>query len=655
MATSVNAIDYFNIQERIQAKNYYKRNFEVLFGNKDYSDAKKFKEIIHALDKKKKESVLNFIKTVDINFSPKVLRPLVYWRFIKPNKDKVATTLAFHMYHKQLILRDYINSPSITSDNKHKAQNLIIEINSNKKANDKNVQKLLLPDFQDKAKHMAAIKSDDALIRAIKETKIISLNLQDHIPSLPFYSLSYMGIIPGNKVEVISKSDQSIKRIEWLLERRIKKGEKINFDAKHIKMPTKKDVNGHLVFQQDPIFIKIKDLISEAKHSIFINTYLLGGSLGATLSEYLLDQTAEKLKTNPNFKLLILHGLAKDESLKEESLPIIDYINQRISNNNVLSSSAYIFRNDLNQKNKDHSKLIIIDANTNTPQAYFGSKDWTDHNGAYFYDDAIWVKGPAAALAQAAYYDDIKAIINTSKNLSQSKKSSIIEEFKVKKSEYPYIGKDSIRLTEVDHHRKVKNVRNILIDMIKHANKSIYMEHHFFYDTYVVNALIKRKVEVPQLDVKLILDHNASIHLNGLPNTIHMSNMIKNGIKIRTRKSIIKKGNDKFKFDLSSINHRRITSIDGEMILGGSANITPDTLQGNYRQFGAQIWSKKEASKFDERFLNAFNNKNETLILDIENFEAKIGNKKLSKRISAIINGLGAFLFGNKDKLERRN
>jgi len=702
LAPTLLAADYFNVQERIEAKKYYRQTYKSIFGQSEFGLGSDFKKIIKSLEKDKKKQVLSFIKQVDQDFPANILRPLVYWRFIKRDSSKVAEVLSFHMYYKQLILRDYINFPTTSAIDKKKARSLIKEINHNEAASEQNIQSELLDDYKNKANHMAIISSDDAFVRAIKETKLVSLNIQERINGLPPYSLSYMGIIPGNQVEIISKNDRSKRRMDWINERVIFAGGVLDFDAPYIKMPTKRDTSGHIVFQQDPIFIKIKDMIDQAQESIFIDIFLFGGTLGATLSEYLIDETLKKRKKNPNFKVLFLHDYATNYNMKEEMMPVFRYIKSRINNEPEVAKSVMLMQaniqrhppgipfgitnlipktdeifNVIEQKNTyyeskiDHSKVIVIDANTNQPQAYFGSKNWTDHSGSYYYDDAIWVKGPAAALVQASYYDDIEAALTTDKKEQKwfffkdegldnmqymAVRDKILDWFKIKKTNYPYIGKESIRIAEADVDGTVKNVRNILIDMIKTAKKNIYMEQLFLYDSYVVNALMKRKIEVPELDVKVMIDHNGNFGFNGLPNTLFMKEMIKYGIEVRTRKT----GDAHVKFPdgtektYHQENHRKITSVDGISILGGSSNINPDTLQGSFREFGAQIWSKQEVSKFEARFLQSWKNNKETEILDIENFEVKIGEKKLSKRISALINGLGSFLYSNKDKLERR-
>ena len=91
-------------------------------------------------------------------------------------------------------------------------------------------------------------------------------------------------------------------------------------------------------------------MISEAKESIFIDIFLFGGTLGATLAEHLIDQTLIKRKTNPNFKALLLHDYATNYNMKDEMMPIFRYIKKRIERDNdwphlpgLVHSSPYVF------------------------------------------------------------------------------------------------------------------------------------------------------------------------------------------------------------------------------------------------------------------------------------------------------------------------
>src|SRR5690606_35879344 len=114
------------------------------------------------------------------------------------------------------------------------------------------------------------------------------------------------------------------------------------------------------------------------------------------------------------------------------------------------------------------------------------------------------------------YYEDVAAALTTDpKELAWffykedgldnrhhlERRQQILDWFKIKRSHYPPVGDQVIRIAEADVDGRLKNVRNILIDMIIKAEKHIYMEQLFLYDKYVVDALIKRKIQKPELDI----------------------------------------------------------------------------------------------------------------------------------------------------------
>ena len=193
--------------------------------------------------------------------------------------------------------------------------------------------------------------------------------------------------------------------------------------------------------------------------------------------------------------------------------------------------------------------------------------------------------------------------------------------------------------------------------MIKNAKSHIYMEQLFIYDRYIADALIKRKIQMPHLKIHILADHNGNFGLNGLPNTIFMKEIKDAGIKIRARKTLgitahFPNGKEQ---EYHQENHRKITSIDGQVMLGGSSNLNADTLQGSFREFGAQLFDKAQIKVFEDQFVIAWNDSNVSADIEIDNFQVKIKKKYLSVKLSALINGLASTLLQSKDFLEERH
>lgn len=643
--------------------------------------------------------------------------PLVYWRFIKPSTANVETTLSFYMLYKLLIIRDFIDLPTNSSvKNKETALHYLNDIAPGEQiVNTLALHKRVMPAITQDAQQLSQMQKDDQFIQSLNQNRLITEQMSAIHPFLPTYCLSYLGFIPGNKVELISKNSRSEARINWFNQRVIFNGGKLNWEAPYMTMPLSPDQPGHIAFQEDPVFIKIRDMITKAEHSIFIDIFLFGGTMGATLARYLVEQTLLKIERNPEFKTLIVHDYATNYNMWPEMQPLFDYLKDAIKTNSQLHDHFYLLQANIQrhppgipfgltnlvpkteavfkemekrgtyyESKIDHSKVIVIDANTDHPAAYFGSKNWTDHSGGYYYDNVIYVEGPAAAVVQASYYDDVAAALTT--DLEEQKwfyykdqgfdnrqylntREHILDWMKIKRDTYPAQGDQTIRFAEANVDGRIKNVRNILIDMIKSASVTIYMEQLFFYDKYIVDALIKRKIEAPTLDVKILADHNGNFGMNGFPNTIFMQELLASGIEIRARRTIgltatFPNGKQQ---EYHQENHRKITSIDGTVMLGGSSNMNPDTLQGSFREFGAQLFDRQVIAQFDKDFLQDWNDESK---VDKHAFFAtpaqqnvdspplvrslKLGKTLLTPDFSAVIYNLARQIVRAKDHLEER-
>ncbi len=692
-----------NISDRIETQKFFLKVFPDLYGSAQFALSSDFKKIVNALNYKKKSRVLFLAKKLDRYIPESLLRPLLYWRIVEPNHHKSANVLSAHMLYKLLVIRDFIDSPLGNRDRQDQAVELLKRLSESEAIDSFNLFAKAYPTINKKSSLYSKFSDDKALVHMLLKEELITVKLQDHIAEMPNYSLSYLGFIPGNNVEVVSENDRSTARIDWFNERVIFNGGKLDFDSPYVKMPTKKDPTGHIAFVEDPIFQRIREMIDTAKESIFIDIFLFGGTMGATLTEYLLDEVKKKYKKNKKFRLLILHDYATNYNMVDEMLPIFLYIKKRREKESDLNKAVYLLqaniqrhppgipfgitemipknpetfeilskRNTYYESKIDHSKVIVIDANGKKPAAYFGSKNWTDHSGGYYYDDAIYVEGPAAALVQASYYRDIEAALtNDSKELAwfyykdkgldnteyRPMSKTILKNFAVNNSSYPAVGEDVARIAEADVDGTIKNVRNILIDMIINAQDHIYMEQLFIYDKYINDALIKRKLQKPSLKIKILADHNGNFGMNGLPNTLFIKLLQDSGIEVRARRTYHSEAHfpDGTKKMYHQENHRKISSVDGKVLLGGSSNLNPDTLQGSFREFGAQIYNKKEIAQFENQFLKAWNDKKETMDLDMENYQAKIGEELIPKDLSALINDVGRHLIRSKDKIERRH
>ncbi|WP_413561560.1 phospholipase D-like domain-containing protein [Bdellovibrio sp. HCB209] len=659
-----------SLKERIDAMDFYKQNHGVLFSAEACRRPETLLAEVRKLPKKAQDQVQAFVKQYENQVPEKILMPLVYWKFVKPSAANEQKVLKFWLQTRILALRDYADHP--------------MKKNASQQA---------------QARDLALSYSRAGAVTLTSSQ--LTEDLKKRFPEMEVYSLVAGGFVPGNVVELVSHNTVSPDRIEWFNERSIFNGGKLDFSQSYMKMPLNEADEGHPSFK-DPMFARIRDMILSAKQGIFIDIFLFGGTMGGTLSKFLLDQTVIKKKANPNFKVLLLHDFATNYNMKDEMMPIFQYMKDRVAAEPELRSSVFLLqaniqrhppgipfgitnlvpkteetfkalekRNTYYESKIDHSKVIVVDAEGESPQAYFGSKNWSDHSGGYYYDNALYVKGPAAALVQAAYYDDIDAALTTdpqerkwfyykeqgfSNEAYLAKREQILSWFKLKRTSYPAVGPQVVRLAEANVDGKIKDVRNMLVDMISKAEKNIYMEQLFIYDPYINDALMKRKAQVPSLKIRILADHNGNFDMGGLPNTLFLEQLLNHGVEVKARKTLGSEArfpNGKTQ-TYHQENHRKITSIDGKTMMVGSSNLNPDTLQGSFREFGAQIFDTQVIAGFEKEFMSAWNDKAQTGPFFEGQLKLKVLGQELSVEQSRLLNDLGAAIFRAKDDIEQR-
>ncbi|MBT7610649.1 MAG: phosphatidylserine/phosphatidylglycerophosphate/cardiolipin synthase family protein [Bacteriovoracaceae bacterium] len=674
----------FNVNDRIKTRDYYKKNFDLIYGNPKYSNRDEFKRIYHTLTKRTRNKIQKFISVVHKHVPEQILMPLIYWRFLRHNKVKTANVLTYLFLDKILVLRDYAEDPR--SLNRIQIHNILREVTRINDLRTDEIYSTVFPLLEVKSSLLANLKEDKVFIQALMETNLFTLDLAQKIGHKHSYVLDQYGFIPGNKVQFLSQKESKIALAKWFNKNIIHNGGVLNFNAPYIEMPYRNSYNGHILFKTDPILHSVKNLIDLSKESILIDMFLMGGTIGATLAEYILDKTKEKLVLNKNFKVLILHDYENHNEMEKEVMPVFTYLKNRINKDRELNKAIILLQANLQRhvkgvypipstllrnKKNDHSKVLVIDANSNSPEALIGSKNLTDHFGGYFLDTAAHIIGPAAALVQASYFYDIDAALTTIQEEKEaftlkdhgfsnqqylSRKKEILKKFKIKRINYPYIGSDRVRIAESDVDGKIKNTRNILIDMILKAKKSIYMDQRFLYDSHIVDSIIKKKISIPSLDIKIIIDNNRSNQFGGFPNTFFISDLIHHGIEIRTRDNFTLKQkypNGKAHTSYQET-HRNMTLIDGHTALTGSSTISPFSHEGHSREMNVQIYSNQQVKRYESQFLQEWNDDKKTLIVDIENFQAIIEGKSLSKPYSSLINNMATMIIRNKKNINKK-
>lgn len=304
---------------------------------------------------------------------------------------------------------------------------------------------------------------------------------------------------------------------------------------------------------QQGIYQRLLEQIDNAKESVFVDIFWMGGSIGVQLAKTLIKKTIE----NPNFKVIIIsdeennfdygtqlnvvynYMRAYSEKfpnryfyiapanidLKRTSLPeFVDllFTSSTINlakKNDQLDSLYAADKFNLIGKS-DHTKVVIVDGkNPELGIAFVGSKNWTDSSGGIATDEVAEINGPAvAAILNQFYYDVLEAFVQEDRRsdyvkmqiqakLSGEKVSSthqgirmLIEPIDVlerwnktplEQVKLPYIekGSDVISTAQNNIYGTETSTLDQNIHVILQAREQIIIDDQFLYDPFVVQAL----------------------------------------------------------------------------------------------------------------------------------------------------------------------
>jgi len=291
------------------------------------------------------------------------------------------------------------------------------------------------------------------------------------------FPITYAGLVGGNKVELFNHTNTEpaaaksvAEQLDLILTSKApgtdKLYQKMSIDDFKILMNAPEDAltkvfteeegflfgDEHAAFapfsaQRYGMYGEILKAIENAKESVFIDVFWIGGTIGVNLAKTLMKKVIE----DPNFKVYIVtdnenkFGYASELDfvynymrafsekftdrhfyiapanigLKRTALPeFIDLLITDSAVSNVQKNKdikSLLERDGFNLLAKsDHTKVFVVDGlNPDLGKAYVGSKNWTDSSGAVNIDEVVKVQGPAAALIlNSFYYDALEAFSN---------------------------------------------------------------------------------------------------------------------------------------------------------------------------------------------------------------------------------------------------
>ncbi len=353
------------------------------------------------------------------------------------------------------------------------------------------------------------------------------------------------------------------------------------------------------------IFGEFFKALDEAKSTIFVDVFFLGGSLGASIARKLVQKAQDGVKVyiindrrnslgfakemDPVF--FYLRGYSQSELGKGKlfiSPPFVDqkktslpsFVDLLISDKSVhfLTDSKVwdktVGNPGLYLKGKsDHSKVYIIDGNSDEGVAFVGSKNLTDSSGGIAYDEVTKIKGPAVRVIQDAYYYDLlEAFANDAGSNTTPSFDSYPQIFGVSdKVQFRSLVKTWLKPVDILGRDQANYLQRpiqvplraenttlmigentvygvtrspVIQDLhgIMGAKKQIIISEQFLYDADIVRGLIQAKMNRPELRIMVLLapiDHPMDLRgpspkkLAHIPNILFLRDMMDVGIEIK--------------------------------------------------------------------------------------------------------------------------
>ncbi len=319
------------------------------------------------------------------------------------------------------------------------------------------------------------------------------------------------------------------------------------------------------------IFDEIEYAIRQARKSVQVHIFQLGGATGMRIVKALVDQKAAgvavQVIVDPN------HGGAgsvKEQfmqcltALQQAGIPVRDYDLRGMPKGPTWLSRLGLL---------DHSKLVVIDGQT----AIMGGMNFYDH-AAPNHDYMVRIEGPAAT--------QLGELMNQDWVHSGTNEGTI--------ALVPAGTRGEVTVALAETSPRVRNIRGLLCERFLAARKKIWTEMLFLDDDRVIDALVKARGR--GVEVKVILDpikwgnhvpELEKLPFNGIPNWAAVNKLILADIPVHWYES------DRPQRNL----HAKISMVDDRWVMTGSANYTYRSLDRS-RELAMEAESPALAAQF---------------------------------------------------------
>lgn len=528
-----------------------------------------FKKKVHKLNNTKKDKVLKLGRNLQTILPPRILESYLLWRYISPNDDKAIDVLKHALLYRLLILRDVIDSPQSNNAQKESAESYLKKITRIPEIKSDNIWTVTHQLINHKAKVLHGIKNDELLALAIKETPWFAQQL--HIPKLTRYTYSPLGFL-------------KIEELHWIT--------------------------------ADGVGQQFQSLLNELNEQLIIEAHVF--LQFPSIEKKLKD----KIKQNKGFKYHIIFHTPKDKKL------LIDWENFRSKNQisknklvfkinpQVLKSppidpaktsieAAPLFPRELDPITSLGGLINIDPLSQNATTIFTGPLPIPTQNN-------LLLKGQAAASFVLA-----NPLTSPERGLQRPSKQESSKHVS-----------ETIRPARLLPKQNIFEIRPLIVDMISKAQKSILIDQFFIFDAHIIQSLIKRKIQKPELSIKIFMDHNMNFSMGGFPNTLFLLDMLKHGIQVKSRKQQ----------EASSA----IVITDSQVGLIGTQNLIPTQLEEDSSLQAVQVFGSDFLKPRVADFKADWDQTRNTFELNIKEFQFTTPTQILDRNDSKLLNAIGA-------------
>lgn len=337
--------------------------------------------------------------------------------------------------------------------------------------------------------------------------------------------------------------------------------------------------------------------IKEAKQTIRMDLFLLGGSEGQTLAELLV----QKAKAGVDVRLIHDPGYGLAGTAHAQIVPVMRYL---LANGIAVKSYplAYLSKRRghplANKFQIDHNKMVIVDRQT----AMIGTMNLIDI-GTMNHDLYVRVTGQAAEELAAMHDATWNLKLAKAPTFREPKPEPVLRPTPPRKFDLLGFGLlgDSraavARVTKTDIDRQT--TKTAVLEAFKSARKSIHVAMFEFGDVDVANALVDAYKR--GLDVRVLCDKNANyakyldafknFNLYGTPNLVTTNILRESGVPVKWYIPQV----------LDQELHMKLALVDGERIMVGSTNYTYQAFK-TFRETNLDIVAQGPAARLELMF-----------------------------------------------------